>query len=48
MTGAGTSRDGEEPLVLEGRHELRWRPSSSLPGTGGNFRTLVVRTSPTS
>lgn len=42
LTGAGSSKGREEPLALRGRHEMRWRPYSSLPGSGGEFRTLVV------
>jgi hypothetical protein len=42
LTGAGSSKGREEPLVLRGRHEMRWLPYSSLPGPGGEFRSLVV------
>lgn len=42
QTGAGSSKGREDALVLHGRHEMRWRPYSSLPGPGGEFRTLVV------
>ncbi len=42
LTGAGTSRGREEPLVLTGRYPLAWADYSTLPGPRGVFRTLVV------
>ncbi len=42
LTGAGTSRRREEPLVLIGRYRMAWAAYSTVPGPRGQFRTLVV------
>ncbi len=47
LTGAGSSKGREEPLILRGRYEMRWRPYSTLPGPAGEFRVLVVPISST-
>jgi hypothetical protein len=41
-TGASTKKDMEEPIVLVGQHDLRWRDYSRLQGSRGLFRVLVV------
>ncbi|MGI9155461.1 MAG: hypothetical protein ACR2FG_02305 [Marmoricola sp.] len=46
LTGAGSSRGREGPLVLRGQHPVAWRTYSSLPGPGGEFRSLVVEVNP--
>lgn len=42
LTGAGSSKGREAVLELQGRYEMRWIPYSTLPGAGGEFRSLVV------
>jgi hypothetical protein len=41
-TGAGTKRGREAALVLRHRHTMAWRDYSTVPGTAGIFRALVV------
>lgn len=43
MTGPGSSKGREKPLVLRGRYQVAWRTYSSLPGMSGEFRSLVVQ-----
>lgn len=42
LTGPGTSRGREEPLALVGTYRMFWSDYSTLPGSRGVFRTLVV------
>jgi hypothetical protein len=42
LTGKGSSKGREEPLVLTRTHRLRWQDYSQLPGRGGAFKALVV------
>lgn len=41
-TGAGTMKNRTEAVELTGTYELSWSDYSRLPGTGGEFRVLVV------
>ena len=41
-TGAGTLRNRESPIELRGTYNCHWRDYSSLPGTRGHFRYLLL------
>lgn len=46
LTGPGTSKGREDPLVLTGTYQLSWQKYSVLPGPGGEFRSLIVPVPP--
>jgi hypothetical protein len=46
LTGAGTSKGREHPLILNGTYPLLWREYSRLPGPAGEFRALIVAVPP--
>lgn len=42
-TGAGTKRNREQPIALQGAYTIGWRDFSAVDGRYGSFRCLIVR-----
>lgn len=40
---AGTMKNREAPLTIQGKHQLAWEPYSHFPGPRGEFRYLLVQ-----